>query len=172
MEVIKGDSILEMKRGVVVSEMLKQVEDISLDRMKREVQNSDCSGSLQSLKDGSHKCIKDAAVQYLSDMFVDQAYKKVRDIPQNYTKADYYARKTCNYLTAGMQDCYNCLPTHERAYERDHLVKQILNTMEGIPGFDADKCPVTKEYLRRNSSGFFGASAVLVVFSNLLLCFH
>ena len=39
----------------------------------------------------------------MEDMFEDVAIETVRDVPEEYNKPDYYARKTCNYLTAVLQ---------------------------------------------------------------------
>ena len=39
----------------------------------------------------------------MEDMFEDVVTETVRDVPEEYNKPDYYARKTCNYLTAVLQ---------------------------------------------------------------------
>ena len=39
----------------------------------------------------------------MEDMFEDVMTETVRDVPVEYNKPDYYARKTCNYLTAVLQ---------------------------------------------------------------------
>ena len=99
-------------------------------------------------------------MQYLNDMYEDKAWKKIREVPADYNKSDYYARKTCNYLTMAMQvypshpplpnphlylqDCLSCLPSHIVAQQKDQLVKKILVTTKDIPDFDGQKCPVTK----------------------------
>ena len=44
-----------------------------------------------------------ATEEYMEDMFEDVDTETVRDVPENYTKPDYYARKTCNYLTTVLQ---------------------------------------------------------------------
>ena len=40
---------------------------------------------------------------YLADMFEDGAEDKLREVPEEYNKTDYYARKTCNYITAVLE---------------------------------------------------------------------
>ena len=40
---------------------------------------------------------------YLANMFQDEAADKLREVPGEETKPDYYARKTCNYLTAVLE---------------------------------------------------------------------
>ena len=36
-------------------------------------------------------------------MFEDEEEDKLREVPEEYNKTDYYARKTCNYITAVLQ---------------------------------------------------------------------
>ena len=40
---------------------------------------------------------------YLANIFEDEAADKLREVPDEDTKPDYYARKTCNYLTAVLE---------------------------------------------------------------------
>ena len=55
-----------------------------------------------------------ATKQYMEDMFEDVMTETVRDVPEEYNKPDYYARKTCNYLTAVLQVFYQvCLHLDE-----------------------------------------------------------
>eukprot|EP00091_Calanus_sinicus_P001667 TRINITY_DN11694_c0_g1_i1.p1 TRINITY_DN11694_c0_g1~~TRINITY_DN11694_c0_g1_i1.p1 ORF type:complete len:106 (-),score=23.12 TRINITY_DN11694_c0_g1_i1:142-459(-) len=103
----------------------------------------------------------------MEDMFEDVATETVRDVPEEYTKPDYYARKTCNYLTSVLQDCFSCLSPAKIAIQRDILVKQLLAKTEDIPAFDNDKCPIIKEYLVRNSGGVLAGSFLLVAFGYL-----
>ena len=46
---------------------------------------------------------------YLADMFEDEEEDKLREVPEEYNKTDYYARKTCNYITAvlGVREGFN-----------------------------------------------------------------
>jgi len=171
---IQGDSIMRMKREMVVSEMnaldlIKQTEFYSQIRMRRDLETPDCSGSLQTSVAEAGECTKTAATQYLTDMYEDEARTKVREVPADYIKEDYYARKTCNYLTMAMQDCLSCLPSHIIAHEKDKLIKRILHITEAIPDFDGQKCPVTKEYLDRNSGGLLAGSTALVILSCALV---
>ena len=102
-----------------------------------------------------------ATNQYMEDMFDDVATETVRDVPEEYTKPDYYARKTCNYLTSVLQvfhqgsfssygissyskDCFSCLSPARIAVQRDILVRELLAKTETIPGFDNDKCPIIR----------------------------
>jgi hypothetical protein len=40
---------------------------------------------------------------YLANIFEDEAADKLREVPDEDTKPYYYARKTCNYLTAVLE---------------------------------------------------------------------
>lgn len=164
---IQGDSIMRMPREMDALHLIKQTELYSQIRMRRDL--DDCSGSLQTLAEESVECTKNAALQYLNDMYEDKAWKKIREVPADYNKSDYYARKTCNYLTTVMQDCFSCLPGHIIAQQKDHLVMKILHSTENIPDFDGQKCPVTKEFLDRNSGGLLAGSTALVILSCFLI---
>ena len=100
-----------------------------------------------------------ATKQYMKDMFEDDVTGTVRDISEDYYEPDFYARKTCNYITAVLQvfhqicfilrssylkDCFFCLSPPKLAIQRDLLVRQLLAKTETIPGFDNDKCPIMK----------------------------
>ena len=40
---------------------------------------------------------------YLANMFEDEDGDKLKEVPDEDTKPDYYAKKTCNYLTAVLE---------------------------------------------------------------------
>ena len=77
-------------------------------------------------------------------MFEDADARIVRDVPEDYKKPHYYARKTCRYLTTVMQDCFSCLPSHLMAHQKDKIIRQTLQLIELVPEFDSQQCPVIK----------------------------
>ena len=44
-----------------------------------------------------------ATQKYFEEVFEDVDEEKLREVPEDYTKPHYYARKTCNYLTSVFQ---------------------------------------------------------------------
>jgi hypothetical protein len=44
----------------------------------------------------------------MEDMFEDVETETVRDFPEESNKPDYYARKTCNYLSPDMRKGGHC----------------------------------------------------------------
>jgi len=69
-------------------------------------------------------------------------------------RPDWEARKSCNYMTASIEGCFNKLQgcmTEERinAY-KDLQFKNTLENVKGnVPNWDSDKCPAAKTYLAR-----------------------
>merc|ERR1739838_816904 len=125
----------------------------------------------ESLQRESTQCIEDATIQFILQ-------REVTEIPAEETKPDYRARKTCNYLTATTQDCLaklleNCIPPGgDRVIikKKDEVTKKTLKVAEESDlNFDPQKCPITKDYLERNSGKSLTASLLLLIVS-LVFC--
>jgi len=125
----------------------------------------ECSHNTKVNVERSIKCSKLATKKYMEEMFEDVEREKVRAVPESYTKPHYYARKTCNYLTAVFKRCFTCLPASKIAIQKDILFRELLAKTETIPEFDNNKCPIIKEYLEKNSGGFLSSSSLLTLFS-------
>jgi len=176
-QAIQGGSIKRVQSDAMMSDMdvlplIKLVEERFLTRIRRNLDSPDCSGTLNARKADSQQCTLKAKEQYLNDMFEDVNARIVRPIPQD-EKPDYYARKTCSYLTTVMQDCFSCLPSHLMAHQRDKIIKQTLKQIELVPEFDSQLCPVIKDYLDRTSRGtggiLAGSAALILLSSSALL---
>jgi len=87
----------------------------------------------------------------MQNIFEDREEKKLREVPEEYGKPDYHARKTCNYITVVLEDCFSCLPKQKIAIQREILVNQLLDMTLTIPKFHINKCPVTREYVEEKS---------------------
>ena len=87
---------------------------------------------------------------------------KLKTVPANEKKPDYYARKMCNYFITVtevtknlssvrfflslIQECYLCFvgQTENLREIKDSAIEDFLESTKLIPKFDAQKCPVVK----------------------------
>merc|ERR1712123_194820 len=71
------------------------------------------------------------------------------------TKPDWQARKSCNYMTATVEDCGNklvgeCKSQEEVNAMKDEQFKTVLVQLKtSISEWDTDKCPATKAHVDR-----------------------
>merc|ERR1712013_85904 len=129
----------------------------------------ECSHNTKANVVQSIQCSKEATQKYLEEMFEDVETEKTREVPDSYTKPHYYARKTCNYLTAVLQRCFSCLPASKIAIQKDILFKKLLAKTETIPEFDNKKCPIIKEYLEKNFGALSTSPSILIFLSIYLI---
>jgi len=72
-------------------------------------------------------------------------------------RPDWLARKSCNYMTAAVEECGNmmvgtCNTEEEVVVLKDLQYQGILNQLaEHVKEWDSEKCPVTKAYLERQN---------------------
>ena len=65
-------------------------------------------------------------------------------------RADWMARKSCNYMTAAVEDCGNmlvgdCNTEEEVTGMKDHQLKGILAQLQySVQEWDSNKCPPVK----------------------------
>jgi len=70
-------------------------------------------------------------------------------------RPDWYARKSCNYLTAGVVDCADlligpCNTKEDVTAMKDQQIKSILPQLKtSISEWDSDKCPAVKAHVDR-----------------------
>merc|ERR1712106_1179855 len=71
------------------------------------------------------------------------------------TKPDWQARKSCNYMTASVEDCGNklvgeCKSQEEVNAMKDDQLKAVLVQLKtSISEWDTEKCPATKAHVDR-----------------------
>jgi hypothetical protein len=71
---------------------------------------------------------------------------------------DWVARKSCNYLTAAVEECGNgligdCYTEEEVSHRKDTQVKGILKQLEAtVEEWDSSKCPTVVAYLEREEA--------------------
>eukprot|EP00092_Neocalanus_flemingeri_P002518 GFUD01002694.1.p1 GENE.GFUD01002694.1~~GFUD01002694.1.p1 ORF type:complete len:196 (-),score=52.99 GFUD01002694.1:156-743(-) len=171
----QGDYIMRMEREENYMERMNAMElatlfqDSPLFRVKRDQMSVDCVNNVDTLLAETMKCVNEATQLYQSEIFEGG---EVRDVPEGYTKPNYYARKTCNYLTTAFQDCFNimgkCLPEEKLTNQKDLLIKEAVKNTVEYPGFQTDKCPITKDYMERHPDGSNSSQSLTV---SLLLLF-
>jgi len=123
-----------------------------------------CADHTRTIVAESIQCSKEAKQTFMRDIFEDGEDKKLREVPKEYNKSDYHARKTCNYITAVLEDCFSCLPQHKIAIQKDILVRQLLNMTLTIPRFHINKCPVTRDYVEQKSvAPDFGCPIIVII---------
>merc|ERR1719452_169968 len=144
-------------------------EKTPLLRMKRD--NTEEDDECNKLTKDMENCFDESTEKYIDELFGEGDGKGLKPIPEEENKPHYYARKTCNHLTASFE-CINLL---EPCYwQRDVLklqdirTKAMLEITERIPDFNADKCPITKDYNERNSGYYLVGSLCLVAVSAVL----
>jgi len=70
-------------------------------------------------------------------------------------RPDWMARKSCNYMTAAVEDCGNkligeCNSEEEVNANKDHQLKGILMQLKSsIEEWDSEKCPAIKDHINR-----------------------
>jgi len=70
-------------------------------------------------------------------------------------RPDWVARKSCNYMTAAVEDCGNnmigqCNTEEEVTEMKDYQFQGILNQLAtGVHEWDSEKCPVVKSHIER-----------------------
>jgi len=70
-------------------------------------------------------------------------------------RPDWMARKSCNYMTAAVEDCGNkligeCNSEEEVTANKDHQLTGILMQLQSsIEEWDSDKCPAIKDHIDR-----------------------
>jgi len=98
----------------------------------------------KKVHDAFVKCTNKAYVDYQAD------YAKGED-----GKPDWMARKSCNYMTAAVEDCGNklvgeCKTEEEVTARKDEQLKAVLVKLESsVAEWDSDKCPPIKAHVER-----------------------
>jgi len=70
-------------------------------------------------------------------------------------RPDWMARKSCNYMTAAVEDCGNkligeCNTEEEVNENKDHQLKGILIQLQSsVEEWDSEKCPAIKDHINR-----------------------
>jgi len=112
----------------------------------------------------SKSCLNRAKQEFMRDIFEDGEDKRLREVPKEYSKPDYHARKTCNYITVVLEECFSCLPQHKIAIQKEILVNQLLDMTLTIPKFHINKCPVTRDYVEQKSvASSFGSPIIVII---------
>merc|ERR1711892_1271207 len=99
------------------------------------VRREDCA----KVEEDLHKC----NLKAYSD------YKKAFEAGDD-GKPDWMARKSCNYVTAGVEDCGNklngeCHTKEEVDAMKDKQLKDVLDKLKiSVDEWDSDKCPAVK----------------------------
>merc|ERR1711970_204468 len=70
------------------------------------------------------------------------------------TKSDYFARKSCNYITETIEDCSNiltdCMDEEQMHRYKDEQYKNALGNIEAtIENWDSKKCPAAQRHIDR-----------------------
>merc|ERR1712106_322830 len=74
-------------------------------------------------------------------------------------RPDFLARKSCNYMTAAVEDCGNILAGHCNSVEevtviKDYQFQGILNQLaSAVEEWDSEKCPAVKAHIQRQHAG-------------------
>jgi len=71
-------------------------------------------------------------------------------------RADWFARKSCNYVTAAVEDCGNtligeCMTEEEVNTEKDRQIVSVLEGLSSNEEWDSEKCPPVKAHLVRTN---------------------
>jgi len=103
------------------------------------VRRDDCAEVMKKFTD----CTKQAYAEY------DVEYKKGPD-----GRKDWFARKSCNYMTASVDTCGDqllaCETQEEVNIRKDRQIKSILTQLEAqVDTWDSTKCPVVVAYNER-----------------------
>jgi len=114
-------------------------------RYTRDTEAESCNQ--EELLEEVEKCASSAYATYTS------AWAKGDDG----SKADFYARKSCNYITETIEDCSDilkdCMDEEQLDSYKDEQYKNALgNIQANIESWDSDKCPAVKRHNDRLSA--------------------
>eukprot|EP00092_Neocalanus_flemingeri_P023700 GFUD01025704.1.p1 GENE.GFUD01025704.1~~GFUD01025704.1.p1 ORF type:complete len:201 (-),score=33.56 GFUD01025704.1:29-631(-) len=175
---IWGDTSMRMEREEnflerMNTKVLTKFKDVQFSRMKRDItMSSDCLENIDVMRNDAAQCFDGYLQKYSDLVFEDSGF--LRYTPGE-TKPDYYARKTCNFITNTIQDCYGimerCLPEGFLDKKKDDFIKKIVEStlLNNLFKFNPDKCPVSRDYYERNPAGSAGSAGSLAL--SLLLNF-
>jgi len=119
------------------------------------------SAGLLLLAEGSTRGRRETdACKKVHDEFVKCTEKAYADYQTDFTKGDdgkpdWVARKSCNYMTAAVEDCGNkligeCKTEEEVTARKDEQLKAVLVQLKtSIAEWDSDKCPAIKAHVER-----------------------
>jgi len=117
-----------------------------------------------SISGSSLKVNKDICEQKEEEFLLcsDSAYEEYRKaiVAGDDGRPDWMARKSCNYVTAAVEDCMNeligeCYSEEEINRKKDNQLDGKMEQLsESISEWDSEKCPVIKAYLKRKNKGF------------------
>eukprot|EP00090_Calanus_glacialis_P004220 TRINITY_DN13121_c0_g1_i1.p1 TRINITY_DN13121_c0_g1~~TRINITY_DN13121_c0_g1_i1.p1 ORF type:complete len:187 (-),score=48.60 TRINITY_DN13121_c0_g1_i1:438-998(-) len=119
------------------------------------------SAGLVLLAEGSARGRRETdACKEVHDEFVKCTEKAYADYQTDYSKGDdgkpdWMARKSCNYMTAAVEDCGNkligdCKTEKEVTDRKDEQLKNVLVKLKSsIADWDSDKCPAIKAHVER-----------------------
>merc|ERR1711942_331117 len=112
-------------------------------RYTRDTEAESCNQ--EELLEEVEKCASSAYTTYTS------AWAKGDDG----TKADFYARKSCTYITETVEVCggeilKDCMEEELLTSYMDEQYKNTLgNVLDNVENWDSDKCPVVKRHIDR-----------------------
>merc|ERR1712212_991048 len=71
-------------------------------------------------------------------------------------RPDWFARKSCNYVTAAVEDCGNtligeCMTEEQVNTEKDRQIVSVLKGLSSNEEWDSEKCPPVKAHLERTN---------------------
>jgi len=71
-------------------------------------------------------------------------------------RPDWYARKSCNYVTAAVEECGNtligeCMTEEQVNTEKDRQIVSVLEGLSSNEEWDSEKCPTVKAHLERTN---------------------
>merc|ERR1711874_15000 len=71
-------------------------------------------------------------------------------------RPDWFARKSCNYVTAAVEDCGNtligeCMTEEQVNTEKDRQIVSVLEGLSSNEEWDSEKCPTVKAHLVRTN---------------------
>jgi len=117
-----------------------------------------------SISGSSLKVNKDICEQKEEEFLLcsDSAYEEYRKaiVAGDDGRPDWMARKSCNYVTAAVEDCMNeligeCYSEEEINRKKDNQLDGKMEQLsESISEWDSEKCPVIKAYLKRKNKVF------------------
>eukprot|EP00092_Neocalanus_flemingeri_P019725 GFUD01021362.1.p1 GENE.GFUD01021362.1~~GFUD01021362.1.p1 ORF type:complete len:204 (-),score=31.15 GFUD01021362.1:165-776(-) len=177
---IWGETSMRMEREEnfldrIDAKVLTEFKDVQFFRTKRDITiSSDCMENIDVMGNDAEKCFDGYLQKYSDLIFEDSGF--LRDTSGE-TKPDYYARKTCNFITNTIQDCYGimerCLPEGFLDKNKDDFIKKIVESTLSNPlfKFNPDKCPVSRDYYERNSAGSAGSLTLSLLLNFFIFVF-
>jgi len=157
-----------------VEEETKEEVAASVDTaaQEKEEEDTDNGEPADSSDDPEKENIKDGGDEEDSENHVDACEEKREEVQscqtsayEEFTRAmtaeedgrpDWMARKSCNYITATIEECTNLLvgdcATEEEVNDmKDGQIEEILDQLsDNIKEWDSEKCPAIEAYLDRN----------------------